>query len=364
MIQGLTPQFTEAGKIKLGGLGEARTNSTGKTWRMPVKYESFLITKTYRSAAGDLIPDEELMQSLKRDQDGKLRAIPIVLHGDEIDDVFPTQYARYAGKKLHCSGDGKIACRWELQKDAKGKVVKTGNSEQLACPCSYLEDKTCKPHAILYCSIRVPGLAVAGAIHTLRTTSIITIQRVLGSLLQIKKSVGMFQGLPLWLVVQPVLTDNGTVYCAHIELRAADIVAAQRGALEAAKMRSNLLGEMVDINRAYRAMLRAPAAADEPDDEQEAVAAEFAPEVNGNALEAEPTKPPEGKASFAKAPQRTATPIAPTEVVVDGQLMNTVTGEIRETPAATPKQMTAEEVMRERAALMAAESANTKEAGF
>jgi Recombination directionality factor-like len=328
MIHGLTPQFTEAGKVKLGGLGDERTTNAGKTWRMPVKYESFLLTKIYRDAKGDLLPDDDLMKAIKCDPDGKLRAIPIVLHSDEIDEVFPSQYARYAGKKLHCSGDGKVAVRWEITKDAKGKSVKTGESKQLACPCQFLEDRSCKPHAILYCSIRVPGLAVAGAIHTLRTTSIITIQRVIGSLLQIKKAVGMLQGLPLWLVVQPVPTDNGTVYCAHIELRAADVMEAQKTALEAAKMRSNLLGEMADLNRAYRAMLTAPASEDESDEEQAAVAAEFHPETDNNAVVDEPTRPPEGKSSFAKP----RAPIAPSEAIIDGKAMDPRTGEFKEEP--------------------------------
>lgn len=333
MIHGIVPQFTECGKIKLGGLGKEQTSRTGKTFRPPTKYDSFVITKTYRNTIGDLSPDAELMESISRDPDGKLRAIPIVLHSDDIDEVFPNTYARYAGKKLHCSGDGQSATRWELKKDDKGHTVKTGESKQINCPCSFLEDRTCKPHATLHCSIRVPGLAVAGAIHTLRTTSIITIQRVIGSLLQIKKTVGMVQGLPLWLVVQPVPTDNGTVYCAHIELRAADVTEAQRTALEAAKMRASLIGEVADLNRNYRAMLKAPAAADEPDDEQADVAAEFHPEVEDNAVVDEPTRPPEGKASFG-AKQKQGVPLTKPEIV-DEPPHDSVTGEVIE-----PKQPT------------------------
>lgn len=335
MIHGITPRFTECGKIKLGGLGKEQTSRNGKAWRAPVKFDSFLLTKTHRNAAGDLVPDEDLMKALERDPDGKLRAIPIVLHSDDIDEVFPTAYARYAGKKLHCSGDGKCAVRWEFKKDEKGKMTKTGESKTLDCPCPFLDDRSCKPHGTLHCSVRVSGLAVAGAIHTLRTTSIITIQRVIGSLLQIKKAVGMLQGLPLWLVVQPVLTDNGTVYCAHVELRAADVVEAQRTALEAAKMRASLIGEVADLNRSYRAMLQAPAAGDEPDDEQEAVAAEFHSEVEDNAIVDEPTRPPEGKASFGKTAAAKATKpgaaAPPQPEIVDEPPHDAVTGEVIET---------------------------------
>jgi hypothetical protein len=302
MIHGLTPAFTECGKIKLGGLGEERLSRQGKAWRAPVKYDAFVVTKTYRNAAGDLEVDTTLMEELERDSDGKLRAIPIVLHSDDIDEVFPTAYARYAGKKLHCSGDGKNAVRWELKKSSNGSMVRTGESKQVPCPCDFLTDekRSCKPHAILYCSIRIPGLAVAGAIHTLRTTSIITIQRVMGSLLQIKKAVGMIQGLPLWLVVQPVPTENGTVYCAHVELRAADIMDAQKTAIDSARMRASLLGEVGELNRSYRAMLKAPASIDESQEEQRHVADEYCPEDPDTADETTAERPKEGRTSYRK----------------------------------------------------------------
>jgi hypothetical protein len=151
-------------------------------------------------------------------------------------------------------------------------------------------------------------------------------------LLQIKKAVGMFQGLPLWLVVQPVLTEKATVYCAHIELRAADVVEAQRNALEAAKMRTSLIGEVADLNRSYRAMLQAPASTDEPEEEQAAVAAEFEHENEGNAADG-PARPPEGRSSFANRPASSAAPLADPEVIDH----DPTTGEvIEQKPAITP----------------------------
>jgi hypothetical protein len=331
MIKNITPSFSEVGKIKLGGLGDERTNAQGKKWRMPVKYDSFQLTKTFRNAKGDLTPDIELMKSIAKDQDQKLRAIPIVLHSDEIDDVFPTTYARYIGHRCNCAGDGVEATRYELKKDAKGNMQKTGESKPVKCPCDFLEDRSCKAHGILYCSVRVPGMAVAGAIHTFRTTSIISIQRIIGSLMQIKKAVGMLQGLPLTLAVQPVQLDTGTVYCAHIELHATDIVEAQKTALAAAQMRAGLLGEVAELNKNYRAMLKAPASPDEDEDEQAAVADEFhTPEA---ASEPVPAKPPEGRAKVGvKKPEQAPTQPPPGHEVVDGQLMNKTTGEITDAP--------------------------------
>lgn len=282
MIHDLVPSFTEAGKIKLGGLGEERTSRSGGKYRQPVKYDEFVITKTYRDAHGGLVEDESLMAALDK-TDGKLREIPILLHSDELEEVFPSSYARYAGKKLHCTGDGRTATRFEFDSDKK----RNGKTKQIQCPCQFLQDRSCKPHGTLHCSIRVEGLAVAGAIHMFRTTSIITIRRIVGSLTQIQKTTGVLQGLPLWLVVQPVVVNpdgasSSTVYCAHIELRAADVRSAQMVAIESARLRTQLAGEVASMNQRYRAMLKAPAADDEPESEQAAVAAEFHSNGPGN----------------------------------------------------------------------------------
>ena len=254
-------------------------------------------------------------------------------------------------------GKGKDLKAGKDLKDDKGKMQKTGESKPHKCPCEFLDDRSCKAHGILYCSIRVPGMAVAGSIHTFRTTSIISIQRIIGSLMQIKKAVGMLQGLPLTLAVQPVQLDTGTVYCAHIELHAIDIVEAQKTALAAAQMRAGLLGEVAELNKSYRAMLKAPASVDEPEEEQEAIADEFHPPTEEPAPA--PTKPPEGRAKVSTRPaQETAhqpttmtggngqpphgvnvsggggaAPIPPGHEVVDGgQLMNSQTGEITDPP--------------------------------
>ena len=93
MIKGIRPALAEGGKIKIGGLGEPRQSKKGGTYRLPVKLDHFLITKTNRVSDdpnADLEPDTELMAALPADRDGKLRAIPIILHSDEIDEVFPS----------------------------------------------------------------------------------------------------------------------------------------------------------------------------------------------------------------------------------------------------------------------------------
>ena len=270
MIKGIKPRLAEAGKIKIGRLGEPRESKGGKTWRPPIKLDHFVITKTERDHDGDLVIDKDLMGALPKDPDGKIRAIPIMLHSDDIDEVFPTRYALYTGKKAVCVGDGEKATR----KNKDGTVA------EVTCTCDYLNADghiKCKPNGTLHCTIAIPGHAVAGAVHKWRTTSIISIQTMIASLQDILGKVGTLREIPLWLRVSGVsVTPEGappsTVYCCHVELRADDIIALQRKALEAKQMRE----QFGLANTDYRALLTAPG--DEPPEEQAEIAEEFYPD--------------------------------------------------------------------------------------
>jgi hypothetical protein len=271
MIKGMAPQLAEAGKIKIGGLGEARKTKAGGTFRMPVKYDHFVITRTERDPDGDLIIDAHALAGCPQDGDGKVRAIPVIVHSDDIEEFFPTRLALYSGKKLACSGDGEQATCYSF------KGQKPGETKEMACPCDYLggEGKhRCKPNGKLICSLNLPGRAVAGAVHVWRTTSEISIKRMMGSVQAIVATVGAIQGLPLWLKVEPVKTENGTVYCCHLELRARDLVEARRMALEARQARDQLGGRLPIVDQQ---LIAPPASQDEPIEEQGEVAEEFYP---------------------------------------------------------------------------------------
>lgn len=320
MIKGIRLGLAECGKIKIGRLGKVRESKNGTPWRPPVKLDHFIVTKNTRDKNGDLELDVDLMEDLCRDG-SKLREIPVILHSDNIDEVFPTSYACYAGKRLACSGDGERAIRWQF--DAEGK--RTNKTLEMACTCELLGNTdrsraTCKPHGTLHCSIAVPGRAVAGAVHRWRTTSIISIQRMLSSLIQIQQIVGSLRGIPLVLKIEDIIvTPDGkpssVVYCCHLELRAKDVLEVQRHALEMSRMRQSIA---VALNVDYRALVAAPGALDESEDEQAEVAEEFHPEfVETDAYEApadarapklaEPPLPSKGaaalKRTLAGAPQ-------------------------------------------------------------
>lgn len=274
MIKGLIPTLAEGGKIKIGGLGPERTSKKGNTYRLPQKYDHFVVTKTTRDGSGDLEIDREIMGVLPKDRDGLTRSIPIVLHSDRIEDVFPTSYAWYSGRKLTCRGDGERATRWEF--DDKG--ARKAETSEIACPCPMLgAEGGCKPHGTLHCSIVAPSTAVAGAVHKWRTTSIISIQRMIGSLEQIISLCGTLRGVPLWLRLEPITVSplgapSSTVYCCHVELRAKDILAVQSKALKMAEMRRALGG---DSNANYRLLVSPPGGDQETEEEQAEVAAEF-----------------------------------------------------------------------------------------
>lgn len=280
MIHGLRTQLAEAGKIKIGRKGEEKQKTDGSgTYRRPEKLDHFLITKTRRAARGDnLILDAELMEACPKDPDGKIRAIPIALHSDEIDEVFLTRYAWYASRRAQCTGDGR--------KNSKG-----GD-----CPCDKLNpdkkgNRQCKPNGTLHCTITIPGHATTGAVHKWRTTSIISIERMFGSLRQVQRDVGALRGVPLWLVVAPVQTEKAEVYCCHIECREQDLQRLQvRLLLSESRRKATADGDL----EAYRAIIREPGVG-ETDDEQADVADEFYPPVVDAELEPTPDPAPPAK---------------------------------------------------------------------
>jgi hypothetical protein len=286
MIHGLVPRLAEGGKIKIGGLGEVRQGKGGVKFRLPKKYDQFVVTTTERGpdvdgVRGDLLPDEDLMMSLlETDDDGQvlpLREIPIVVHSDDVEEVFPTTYAIYSGRRLHCKGNGKVAHRYTFEGRKRSK-----DPYEVACPCDWLkrEHEPCKAHGILHCAIRVPGQAVAGSLYTWRTTSTISIQQMVGSLNHILATCGVLQGLPLVLCLRrKEVAPQGQptfAWVCHIELRAKDVQAVQQQALEMAQLRNTVATQIHEARQTYRAMIQEPG--EEDVDEQAEVQQEFMPE--------------------------------------------------------------------------------------
>jgi len=309
MIKNLRASLAQAGHIKIGGKGKMIRSSRGNEFRPPQKHDHFTITTLQREGGtkdGNLITDEKIMSQLAAeyaDQDGKIRTLPIVVHSDDIDLVFPTAYVSYRGRSVYCRGDGETAERRVY--DDRGEWH--GEVKTVDCPCDLLQpdakgNRRCKYSGALHCSLRVPGQAVAGAVHRWRTTSQISCEQMYGSLLQIIETVGILKGLPLVLRVRPVQVDPvggrpSTVYVCHVELRAENLQAVQRQALELAQMRGALNNQIAQAQAgSYRAMLQEPGTGSAED--LEAEGEEFYPDAIDAAADPVATEQP----SYADAP--------------------------------------------------------------
>ena len=109
--RGIYLNFTEVGKIKIGGKGEHRKSKEGRDYQIPVRYDHFVITTTERDPnTGNYYPDLDLMKKI--DPELKPKEIPIRLMFDSIDMNFWSSFQYYHGNKCVCRGDGEQATRW------------------------------------------------------------------------------------------------------------------------------------------------------------------------------------------------------------------------------------------------------------
>jgi hypothetical protein len=292
-------RLTELGKIKIGGLGAERSKSGGGgTYRLPVKYDHFIITTLQRGpdrngARGDLLPDETLMQTLAETLgdpgDGKLRQIPIRVLSDDIDDVLQAAFVWYGGKTVCARSDGKEVT-WFVDIDASaraGKVVRLREPRVEAWKPEFLElagsggNKLFKLHAVLNCVIAAKE-SRWGGVYKLRTTSLITFKQLYASLLHIHQLTGgVLVGMPLMLVVRPVqVAPEGkptTVYVVHVELRGAELMDIQRQALTQAQWMLENRQQLLSVRTQYRKLLVGPGM--ESQEESGEIAEEFQPET-------------------------------------------------------------------------------------
>ncbi len=277
--------LVELGKIKIGGKSsQNRTSSSGGSWRAPVKYDHFVLTTMNRDAAGDLIEDKALMDQLKGkygDGDGKLRRIPIRLLSDDIDDVIQSAFVWYGGKTVGARSDGtrvlwnnnpKDGTKYNppYEDDWKPEMLDWKNSKGV---------KLFKPHTNFSCVIAAEE-ARWGGVYKFRTTSIISLRQLHGSLLHLSQLTGgILVGMPLMLCVRPMqVAPEGkatTVHVVHVELRGGDLMQLQEKALQMAQFRLQFKEKVQQTTRQYRRLLTGPGM--ESDDEAKDIAEEFEP---------------------------------------------------------------------------------------
>ena len=228
MIKGLTLGLAEIGKIKIGKKGAERTSKAGNKFRLPTKDDHFTITTLERDGNDDFKVDMRIMKELGENP----KELRIMLIYDDIDQNFPTRYARYFGTKCVCSGNGERA---RLIND------KTGEIKEIACDpsaCPHIKERRCKINGTLNCLLE--NTNTLGGVYKFRTTSYHSVKQILSSLLFIQRMTGgTLAGIPLFLTLSPkhVSPDNTkglTVYVVNIEYRGS---------------RTNLIDTVIDLNQ-------------------------------------------------------------------------------------------------------------------
>lgn len=207
MIKGLTPRLCEIGKIKIGGKGEEReSKKTGKKYRIPKKFDHFVITKTMKDSSDNFMIDKELMKKIGP----KPKEIQIRLMFDDIELNFQTSYACYKGKKCYCRGDGEKAMRLN-EKTKERKEIDCNPAE-----CKILIDGHCKVSGILSCLL--PQADRLGGVYKFRTHSINSVLNILGSLqFLLMASGGILFNLPLKLeLVDKQTEEHGIIKTVNI----------------------------------------------------------------------------------------------------------------------------------------------------
>jgi hypothetical protein len=289
-------RLNELGKIKIGGLGDARQKASGTgTYRIPQKYDHFTITTLNRNASGNLVPDETLMKQLMADYgdpDGKLRQIPIRVLTDDINDVLQTGFVWYGGKTIGARSDGE-KITWLNDPNTGKKLAEPFEEPWDSAFLDYKDSRgnpLLKLHSVLNCVVAAKE-SRWGGVYKFRTTSIITFKQLYASLMHIHELTGgILRGMPLVMVVRPVqVSPNGTattVYVVHIELRGAELMQVQQQALQQAAWQLENRQKLLDVRRQYQKLLVAPG--HESAEEAADITGEFHPE--SQILESAPDK--------------------------------------------------------------------------
>lgn len=290
-------RVVEIGKIKIGGLGETRTSNSGKTWRLPAKYDHFLVTTLNRKENGDLIVDDKLMAQLKGeygDSDGKVRVLPVQVLSDDIDDVLQSSYLFYSGKKLAARSDGKVLTRWiDFDKNQwLPEPVDEPWTDEWKNRADRNGNKVFKLNTIFNCVITASD-AKWGGIYRFRTTSQITSEQLVSTLLALKDLTGgVLRGLPLRLAVRPMRVNPknakgeavaSTIYVVHVELHGSDIKAVREMALEYARFEVENRTAIEQSRIEYKRLLALPGYNESPR-EQKSIAEEFYPDETTEAV--------------------------------------------------------------------------------
>lgn len=285
LVKNLVGRRPEIGKVKIGIKGSERQSAKGNTYRSPEKLDHFIVTGLDRDSHDDLAVDRDLMAELGTGAPTSkhpllsgvpaLKEIPIELFADDLDDVISQAYCWYPGKAIGARCDGETATYYT---DAAGRRLAT----PIERPCNGEHEAAgWKLHTRFDFAIR-SARARFGGIYSFRTTSRITAEQLVGSLVTLRTmACGALQGLPLVMVVRPMqVAPDGkptTVYVVHVEARAESQRKLLQIVAENEEINTRFATRLTAAREQARRLLLPPGL--ESAEEQEEIAAEFHPEA-------------------------------------------------------------------------------------
>ena len=181
----LRPKPQELGKIKIGGKGAERQKSGGTgTYRIPQKYDHFVVTTRVRGENDNFAQDEEIH--------AKIGEKPMELRGvlmfQTVEENFHSEMVQYQGRSKIVSCDG------EERTDVKGgAVTRCPKAAGGACPC--------KPYSRLH--LQLWDSPYTGGYHVFRTTSWETTNNIQTALEEIFALFGTLYQAPVKLILYP-----------------------------------------------------------------------------------------------------------------------------------------------------------------
>lgn len=240
----LSGRLVEVGKIKIGGLSKEKRSKRDKPdefYRLPEKYDHFVVTTLQRDSDELLIPDVGLMRSLAEthgDADGKIRRLPISVLSNDVEQVCRRRYYWFVGDKKAGESDGKKGMLW-VHPNTRQWLKEPMEFDWLAPePDQHADiyrlvnvDRAFKLHTTFNCVIRHPA-ARWGGVYMLRTVGEINANQIPASLLMLKRFTGgCLQLLPMELHVRPAKVSpivkgertSTTVYVCHVEMVGEDV---------------------------------------------------------------------------------------------------------------------------------------------
>ena len=266
MIMDIQPGLAEIGAIKIGGPGEEKiSKASGKTFRIPVKYDHFVIRTKQKNENGDYIVDP-IMKKWGYEDGEKYTFFGSIPEGPTELDIyllyndpaanFMTSYRQYKGGKCMCTGNGISAVK------ADGTKIQC-NTET----CPIFKSKQCKPNGIL--SVILKDAPTLGGVYKFRTTSFNSIRQILSSMHFIKSATGGFlANLPLKMTLTPKTVNPidsptaQTIYIVNLVF-AGNVEDLRKRTVELVRERATMKQEILAIEAQAKLALCAPETGEE-----------------------------------------------------------------------------------------------------